>query len=316
MKPRILFALDDFAPEHVEAIAAAAAGWADWERIPGKTPEAEYAAKVAEAEVVIGAPKADWILASRARLLLLGTHGFDRYQGVGLEARPGFTLCNARGAYTIAVAESCVAMMLALPRRLPQHARDMRERAWKEREPYGELTGAAACVVGLGSIGWQIARRLVGLEMQVTGVEIREVSPPEGVRRMYPAEQMKQALAEADHVAVAVYGGPTTRGLFSADVLDALKPGAFFYNISRGSVVDEAALIERLRNGRLAGAGLDVFESEPLPPDSPLWEMDNVLLTPHIAGYSTQWQPRLRDLLIANLVNYRDGKPLLNVVMP
>ena len=104
--------------------------------------------------------------------------------------------------------------------------------------------------------------------------------------------------------------------MFNREFFTAMKPGAFFYNVGRGAAVDTAALVEALQNGRLAGAGLDVFADEPLPPESPLWGLENVLITPHVAGTSVMWDTRLTDQIVANLAGFRDGQPLVNQVIP
>ncbi len=319
MPPHILFTIDGFPEEDLRKMEACAAGWATWEQIPGDAPDEVFGPKALAADIVIGWPKAEWLRDGRAQLAIVSSHGFDQYQGVGLESKPGFRMCNSRGAYTIAVAEHCVALMLALARQIPMHIRHAQahqwQSSWDDTARYVELTGARACVVGLGAIGTEIARRLLGLGMRVTGVEVRDVEPLAGIDRLYKPEQLREAAADAQHLAVAVFGGPTTTKLIDGAVLDALPRGSFFYNVSRGSVVDQAALLARLQSGHLAGAGLDVFEEEPLPPEHPLWAMENVLVTPHIAGTNERWPERLRDLIITNLTNYREGRPLANVVM-
>jgi phosphoglycerate dehydrogenase-like enzyme len=235
---------------------------------------------------------------------------------LGREPRAGFRLCNSRGAYSVAVAEHCIAMMMALARGIHLHARDQRSHTWEYRPPYAQITGARACVIGVGSIGTEVARRCVGLGMRVSGVDILEMEPPAGVDVMYRASDVRRALPEADHVIAVIPGGEANYQLFNRDLFAAMKPGAFFFNGGRGAVVDEAALVEALHSGHLAGAGLDVFNEEPLPADSPLWDMENVLITPHMAGTSVMWDTNLVAVLVANLTNYHDGKPLVTQVIP
>jgi phosphoglycerate dehydrogenase-like enzyme len=312
----ILIAIGGIRESNLRRIENAAAGWATWEYIPEGTAPDAYQQKLADADIVIGWPKAAWLRQGRVSLVIVPSHGFEPYEGHGLEARPGFRLCNSRGAYSVAVAEHCIALMLALARNLHQHVLDQREGRWQPRPPYYEVAGSSACVVGVGSVGSEIARRCASLGMLVTGVDIADVLAPPGLVRLYHASAMLEAVAQADHVIAIVPGGQATLGLFNRDFFAALKPGAFFYNVGRGAAVDEAALVEALQSGHLAGAGLDVFAEEPLPAASPLWQMDNVLITPHIAGNSTNWDNRLTDQIVANLINYRDGLPLNNQVLP
>jgi len=316
MEPHILIAIDFLQDQHLQAIADAVNGWATWERIAEGTPAAVYQEKVAQSEIVVGWPEPQWLLTSSVRLFQCGSAGPDKYLGKGLDKKPNFTLCSARGVMSVAVAEHAITLMFALARQIPRHLRD-REIGHFQRLPvtaYRELTGSTVCVVGLGGIGTEVARRCVGLGMQVIGVRQDVRTQHELVRQSFALNRLKQAVARADHVVVVVPGGRTTAHLINDDVLGAMKPGAWLYNLSRGSVVDERALIERLRSGHLAGAGLDVFAHEPLPADSPLWSMDNVLITPHCAGLSANISDRMCRLIVTNLINYRDGRPLLNVV--
>jgi len=137
-----------------------------------------------------------------------------------------------------------------------------------------------------------------------------------GVDRMYRREELKEAVAAADYFVVIVPFSPDTDKIVDRSVLDAMKPSAFFINVARGGVVDEAALIEVLREGRIAGAGLDVFETEPLPQDSPLWAMDNVIITPKVGGMTDVYVEQSAPIVRHNLLAYRDGRlsDLINVV--
>lgn len=150
--------------------------------------------------------------------------------------------------------------------------------------------------------------------MRVLGVRKRAGQAHAVAERVYAAHELTEAVAAADHVAGMLPGGPDTLHLFNPDVFAAMKQGACFYSASRGSVTDEAALIEALQRGHLGGAGLDVVEREPLSPESPLWAMQNVILTPHCAGLSAKLNDRLCDLFIENLRRLKAGEPLLNVV--
>jgi phosphoglycerate dehydrogenase-like enzyme len=192
-----------------------------------------------------------------------------------------------------------------------------------------ELRGRTLGIVGYGSIGREIARLGETFGMTVLATK-RDVKHPaeEGyliektlgdpqaqiVDRLYPPQALHSMVRECDFVVITVPLTGETRHIFSAAALAAMKPTAVLVNVSRGAVVDEKALVEALKYGGIAGAALDVFEQEPLPPDSPLWDLPNVILSPHIAGVSHQYDARAARLFAQNLTRYLDGKPLLNVV--
>lgn len=314
MTPHVLVAVDTLEPRHIKIIADSLEGWATWARISPTATDSVYKEKLQSAEIVLGLPPAEWLLDSPVRLQQLTTAGYDAYLGKRLDCKPHFTLCNARGVMSIPVAEHCLALMLALTRRIAQHVRAQQSRAWRQHASYDELTGQTACIVGLGDIGMHIARGCRGLGMDVTGVRRERRPVPEGVDAVYVLDELQQAVAAADHVIVVLPATPQTIGVFDAAVFEAMKPGAYFYNLGRGSVVDQRALITHLASGRLAGAGLDVFDEEPLPDDSPLWQVENVIVSPHVAGRSVREMDRLAHLFVTNLTNYREGRPLLNRV--
>ena len=240
--------------------------------------------------------------------------GYEEYLTPELAAKEGLVVCNAGGAYSEGVAEHCVAMMMALVRRLPEYLAAMAPRRWDHLHRHGRLSGSTACVIGLGSLGSAIARRCSALGMSVVGVRRHPDRPSPQVSEVFGPEDLGTAVAGADHVVAALPGGAATRGLISREVISAMKPGAYFCNVGRGASVDEAALIERLQDGSLAGAGLDVFATEPLPDDSPLWSMENVIVTPHMAGYTWDYADELCDVFAANLARYVAGEPLHNVI--
>ena len=248
------------------------------------------------------------------KLLLLPSAGYEEYLTPELAAKEGLVVCNAGGAYSEGVAEHCVAMMMALVRRLPEYLAAMEPRRWDHLHRHSRLSGSTVCVIGLGTLGSAIARRCSALGMSVVGVRRHPDRPSPTVSEVFGPEDLGTAVAGADHVVAALPGGATTRGLISREVITAMKPGAYFCNVGRGASVDEAALIERLQDGSLAGAGLDVFATEPLPDDSPLWSMENVIVTPHMAGYTWDYADELCELFAANLASYRASEPLRNVI--
>lgn len=312
-KPHILIAVDALDEMHITALTTPFADWATWERIPEDTTAELYTAKLSTAEIVIGWPEPQWLANSPSvRLLLCPSVGYESYQGYGLEVKPNFTFCNAGMVYSEGVAEHCVAMMMALTRRLPAYVRGMQSKTWHQQIRHELLAGKTVCIVGLGSIGTAVARRCAALGMTVTGVRRNPNHSSPHVDKIFSSEHLSEAVTDADHVIVALPGGKSTKHLFNRPIFEAMKNGAYFFNVGRGSVVDEPELIAQLQNGHLAGVGLDVFETEPLPDTSLLWAMDNVIVTPHMAGYTADYADELIRHIMNNLQCYRLGKPLPN----
>jgi phosphoglycerate dehydrogenase-like enzyme len=187
--------------------------------------------------------------------------------------------------------------------------------AW-ERPPVEvfELAGKTMVLVGLGDIGARTARLAAALEMRVIGVERNPLLQVPGVERLVGVSQLRAVLAEAEVVVLTIPHTPTSTHLMGPAEFEAMKAGVYFVNIGRGKNVDEAALIAALQSGKIAGAGLDVFEIEPLPADSPLWDMENVIITSHYAGATPAYQARAMAIFIENLRRYRTGEALHNAV--
>jgi phosphoglycerate dehydrogenase-like enzyme len=243
----------------------------------------------------------------------------------------GVMLTTASGMHAIQVGELAVAMMLAWGQRLLGLIEHQRKAEWSSRRfelfmPH-ELRNATVGIVGYGSIGREIGRLATAFGMRVLaydesedlvdrGYTIPGIGDPEGKlpERYYRPGELCVFLAECDYVVLAVPLTKATRHLIGTQELKAIKPSAFLVNISRGDVVDEAALVKALQQGWIAGAGLDVFAQEPLPSDSPLWGLDNVILTPHIGGMTPYYDERAADLFAQNLQRYLERQPLLNQI--
>lgn len=245
--------------------------------------------------------------------------------GAGVEHLPlldlrerGIVVTNNSGIHVPNMPEHLLALMLAFARRLPTLIRSQLAHEWRDEATHREvfdLGGQSVLLVGMGDIGLGLGQRAAALGMRVTGLRRRSDQPaPPFVERVYGMADLHAALADADHVAISVPKTPETVGLFDDAAFAAMKPGAYLYNVGRGSVVGGDALIAALRSGRLAGAGLDVTEPEPLPADSPLWDMENVIITSHTSGASPRLWDRGIDLVADNLRRWRAGEPLRNVV--
>jgi phosphoglycerate dehydrogenase-like enzyme len=228
-------------------------------------------------------------------------------------------LTNSRGVAADTMAEHVLAVTLALFRNLPLALARQAEHTWAQDEisAHGNRTLAAshAVVVGLGAIGSAVARRMAGLGAQVTGIRRRPDGPPvPGVSTTVAPDRLAAVLPVADVVVIAAPHTSSTRGLIGAAELAAMMPQTILVNVSRGRLVDEDALAAALLRGSIGGAALDVFEREPLPSDSPLWDLPNVLITPHTSGFRPDHWDVMTALFADNLRRYEQAEPLLNVV--
>jgi phosphoglycerate dehydrogenase-like enzyme len=237
------------------------------------------------------------------------------------------------GLHAINISEYVFASILTWTRQFPEMFDLQRKSEWPSdrwtRYPPAELRGATLGIVGYGSIGREVGRLAKAFGMKVLAVKRRTqvrqelgsfaipvLGDPWGTLpdALYGPEQLGQMLAQCDYVVLAVPLTPQTRGMIGEAELRAMKPTAYLVNIARGEVCDEAALIRALREKWIAGAGLDVFTQEPLPKSSPLWTLPNVILTPHISGFSPNYEQRAVDIFCQNLRRYLAGEALLNVV--
>jgi D-2-hydroxyacid dehydrogenase (NADP+) len=249
----------------------------------------------------------DWIQSVQA--------GVDRFPFEDLEAN-GIALTNSTGIHGPSVGETVVGYMLTLSRRLHVYLRNQQTHTWAHPpwDAPSTIEGKTVCVVGLGTLGRGIATRADALGMSVTGVK-RTVEDVPGVEEVYPSEELHEAVAGADFVALACPLTDETHHLVDADVLETMDDDAYLINVARGSVVDEPALIEALETDAIAGAALDVFETEPLPEESPLWEFDEVLVTPHRSGSTVDYFRLVGDIVRENVERLEAGEEMTNRVV-
>jgi D-2-hydroxyacid dehydrogenase (NADP+) len=230
-------------------------------------------------------------------------------------------LTNAREVHGPVVAEHVIALVFALAKKIPQAALLQRKKVWGQDAIWNEgsrpreVAGATLGLIGVGSIGRHVAKKAAALGMRVIAVrEHPDKEKPEGVDTTWPASHLDDLLRESDYVVVAAPLTSATRGLINAARLAKMKPDSYLINVARGPHVDESALADALSQRRIAGAALDVFEHEPLPADSPLWELENLLITPHTAGLTEKLWDRHYELFSENLHRYLARKPLLSIV--
>jgi glyoxylate/hydroxypyruvate reductase A len=271
---------------------------------------AEARGPAAEAEIFYcwGLPAP--LLASARRLRWVQCMGAGVERLLVPELAPAVRVTRAAGIFGPWMAEYTVGWCLWVTQRMSGFQASQRARRWQPVDPI-PLRGQTLCVVGLGDIGRHIARSARALGMRVIGVT-RSGRGPREAERIYRTGALRSALARADFVALTLPLSEATRGLLGPAELAAMKPSAWLINIARGPIVDEAALLDALRHGRIGGAVLDVFDTEPLPSDHPLWGFDNVVITPHISGPST---PReIAPIFEDNLRRYLAGRPLRHQV--
>jgi phosphoglycerate dehydrogenase-like enzyme len=253
--------------------------------------------------------------APRLRYIQAIGAGTDQFPKAALQAR-GIRLASARGVNARAVSEHAMALILALARRLPEARDNQARHLWRGMigDPAGredELPGKTLVIVGLGDIGGRLARLAKAFDMQVVGVRRNPAAGPGAADRVVATGTLGEVLPQADFVALTCPLTPETEKLIDAAALARLRPSAYLVNVARGRVVDEAALIAALRQGGIAGAALDVTVEEPLPANSPLWDMPNVLLTPHTAGETRRYEDNVLDILCDNLARLWGGDAAL-----
>jgi phosphoglycerate dehydrogenase-like enzyme len=296
--------------------AGEARAYADLIRLPSRAFRVHVASTPAEAEPAAdaeilycwGPPRA--LLAGARRLRWIQCMGAGVERLLVPELAPSVRITRVAGIFGPWMAEYTLAWCLWVTQRMEGFRASQRARRWAPVDPI-PLRGQTLCVVGLGDIGRSIAKAARALGMQVIGVTRRGRGSREALR-VYRTTALRAALARADFVVLTVPLSDATRGLLGANELAFMKPTAWLFNLARGPIVEEAALLAALRRRRIGGAVLDVFDIEPLPSDHPLWAFDNVVVTPHISGPST---PReIGPIFNDNLRRYVAGRPLRHLV--
>ena len=258
--------------------------------------------------ILVRAPRLAWVHSATA--------GVERVLVPAASGR-GLVITNARGVFSDPIAEYVLMMMLAIIRRLPQLLELQRERTWQPL-PATEMRDITVGIVGLGSIGRAVASRALGFGSRVVAIRRTDERPEEadlaGIERILRPDQLPELLAESDMVVLTLPLTRDTANLMNAPMLARMRPGSWLINVARGGLVDERALTAALRNGPMAGAVLDAFKDEPLPPDSALYGLPNLIVTPHTSWTSGRVLDRSIELFRDNLLRYIEDQPLLNIV--
>lgn len=279
---------------------------------------------IARAEVLYtGSCFPDRLQAPSLRWVQLDTSGADHVAGTDLWENDDVTITSIGGVSPRPIAGYVMLMILGFAHRLPIIVDHQRRREWPsfderwERFLPTQLDGSTMVVIGYGRLGEAVGRAARAFGIDVIGVR-RTVSNPRAGQDesvlVVGRERLNEMLTRADHVVVTAPLTSETRNLLGSSAFAALKPGAVLVNVSRGGVVDEAAMLRALDNGTLAGVAADVFAQEPLDPANPLWDDPRVIVTPHVAGFAPDYRERVQDLFKANLAHYAAGEPLINVI--
>lgn len=278
--------------------------------------EAEAMDAISEAEAMYGR-LTPALLAKAAKLKWLQTPmaGLENYMYPELVDSP-VVVSNMAKIYNDMIADHAMTYILMFARGFHLYMRRQLAGVWEKGTPVRHLADCTLGIIGLGGIGTDLAQRGKAAQMRVIATEARPGDKPDFVDELWSADRLNDLLAQSDFVVSCVPQTPATVGLIGAAEIGLMKPSAFLINISRGVVVVLDALVEALQTGRIAGAGLDVYEIEPLPAGHPLWAMENVILTPHVAAISSSGllAQRRTDTLTGNLRRYLAGEPLHNVV--
>jgi phosphoglycerate dehydrogenase-like enzyme len=300
MPPAAVEELKKAAPAGVEIVGV------DGQQLRSRAAEADAILGTINNSLLAAAPKLKWVQNYSA--------GMEGWLTPELKAS-SVTLTNGKIIQGPNIADHAFAMLLALTRELHRIIPNRPKEEWM-RGPFQpiELTGKTAVIIGVGGIGMQIAQRARGFGMRVIGVDPKDLSYTPLVDRFIPPDRLDTVLPEADVVFVSAPLTPLSQGMMGARQFDLLKRGAYFIAVSRGRLYDTDALVRALDSRRIAGAGLDVTNPEPLPKGHALWKFENVIVTPHLAGQSDLVQERRMELIKENIRRFAAGEPLLNVV--
>ena len=284
----------------------------DYDRLPEELPDTDiFVGYSLRARQLKDARKLKWIHSTAA--------GVSQLMYPELRDS-GILVTNPGGVFSVPMAEHAMGLLLALARNFPDSVRQQDQSHWSQQELWDkpqhltELNGQILLIVGYGSIGRELARRAKAFELRVWGVTRSGEGDPTHAERIVPASQLDEVLSQADYVVISAPETAETKRLIGAAQIARMKRGARLLNVARGSLLDEAALVRALESGALGGAALDVAETEPLPPESPLWKAPNLLITPHTSAVSDRLWSRETSLLMDLLEHWFDGHEMFNRV--
>ena len=310
--------MPEFPTLHVVGLPAAIFEAPMADQLPGRElrgfeDEADFAAHADEVEVLLALrpPRGHWADARRLRFIQISGAGVDALLPAP-DLAPEVRVANGRGISGGVMGEYALGWMLHFARRVTRNAEQQARHEWRLYAP-STLEGSTCGILGMGAIGQAVAARAKAFGMRVLGTQ-RTPEPNVHADEVLGIDGTERVLAESDYVVVILPLTEETRGLLDAATLSKLRTDAVLVNMARGGIVDEAALAGLLREGRLRGAVLDVFEEEPLPEASPLWDVPNLVVTPHVAGFSRDYLPRIFEIFAENVRHLEAGEALRNEI--
>ena len=279
------------------------------------SPEAA-AGLAADVEIIFGRPNRETFLAAKqARWIQSSSAGVEWMRDIPELRESDITITNTRGAHAATIAEHAMGMLVLLARGFPALLKNQAQKSWGAGEiSMVGLSGLTMGIIGMGQIGRAVAQRAHAFEMTIVAVDAHDVSRPDYISQFWLLDGLPELMKQADIVVVAVPITPETRGMLGPEQLRLMESSAFLLVLSRGGIIDEPTLIEMLNEGALAGAGLDVAATEPLPADDPLWDAPNIFITPHCSPRSVQTRNMVIGIMRDNLRRYLAGEALHNLV--
>lgn len=272
--------------------------------------------KVADSEVIFG-----WVPAQllkelkNLKWLHLPSAGANNYANLSLYANQSIILTKSSGTFGMPIAEHALGMMLALSRKFAIRLNNQHEREWRFSQlDVQEITGSNVLVLGLGNLGTEVCKRLSGFGCHITGFRHDATVSHDLVDEVRPISRLRESLPEADYIVICLPATGETTKLIGREEIALMKKRAIIVNVGRGSIIDTDALVEALNDRKIAGAGLDVTDPEPLPPEHPLWSAENVLITPHVSAVSSGNTVRIFSIFSDLLKLYASGQPMFNVI--
>jgi phosphoglycerate dehydrogenase-like enzyme len=271
--------------------------------------------QLAKAQIVVGFPKpGDLVHAEHLRWLQTPSAGVGQYSNKALFRNKDILLTSAVGTYGKQIADHVLGMIIAFNHYFFTYQRQMETHHWQRYFPTHDIWESTILLIGFGDIGKNIAIRAKAHGMQVLAVKRTMTEKPPYVDELYTTESLDDLLSRADYVVLCVASTPQTENILDERRIGLMKQGSYLINVARGALADQEALVQALQEGRLAGAGLDATEPEPLPPEHPLWRMPNVFITPHASGMSLSDPHQVFDIFFKNLGRYLNGQPMRNLV--
>ena len=271
--------------------------------------------QIKSAEIIFGWPNVDILKnAPYLKWLHLPSAGADRYTDKNIYANRNTILTTSTGTFGKPMAEHAVSLILAFYRNLHLHVRNGMAARWERFGNTRDFFGSTVGIIGLGDIGGETAKRCKALGAKVIAVKRHVSEKPEYVDELYSEQDINILLENSDAIVMALPNTVHTKGFLSSERINRMKKNAFIVNLGRGSSIDQNALINALKENKIAGAGLDVTDPEPLPKDSPLWYLPNVIITSHTSGFSPTSINRCFDIFLYNLIRYTKNQELINTV--